>query len=68
MLDRAGPNAVALHCLPAERGAEITSEVLDGPRSLVWRQAANRLPTAQAVLHTLLTTGRQTQNPGLSGD
>ncbi|MFJ7200772.1 MULTISPECIES: ornithine carbamoyltransferase [unclassified Streptomyces] len=59
LLDRAGPDAVALHCLPANRGEEITSEVLDGPHSLAWRQAANRLPTAQAVLHTLLNTSRQ---------
>ncbi|MFC0601420.1 ornithine carbamoyltransferase [Streptomyces palmae] len=55
LLAQAGPDAVAMHCLPAVRDEEITSEVLDGPRSLVWRQAANRLPTAQAVLHTLLT-------------
>ncbi|MBW5486365.1 ornithine carbamoyltransferase [Streptomyces bambusae] len=62
LLDRAGPDAVAMHCLPAVRGQEITSEVLDGPRSLVWRQAANRLPTAQAVLHTLITAGRRSPN------
>lgn len=54
LLGHAGPEAVVLHCLPAVRGEEITSDVLDGPQSLVWRQAANRLPTAQAVLHTLL--------------
>ncbi|WP_286160211.1 ornithine carbamoyltransferase [Streptomyces yunnanensis] len=59
LLARAPREAVALHCLPAVRGEEITSEVLDGPRSLVWNQAANRLPTAQAVLHTLITTNRQ---------
>lgn len=56
LLDLAGPDAVALHCLPAHRDAEITSDVMDGPRSLIWRQAANRLPTAQALLHTLLDT------------
>ncbi|GAA2656783.1 ornithine carbamoyltransferase [Streptomyces lunalinharesii] len=59
LLARAPREAVALHCLPAVRGEEITSEVLDGPRSLVWNQAANRLPTAQALLHTLITTNRQ---------
>ncbi|MFC5721608.1 ornithine carbamoyltransferase [Streptomyces gamaensis] len=58
LLDRAAPGAVVLHCLPAVRGEEITSDVLDGPRSLVWRQAANRLPTAQAVLHTLVTAAQ----------
>jgi ornithine carbamoyltransferase len=51
----AGPDAVLLHCLPAYRGREVSAEVLDGPRSIVWAQAANRLPTAQAVLHLLLT-------------
>ncbi|WP_431936057.1 ornithine carbamoyltransferase [Micromonospora sp. RP3T] len=50
----AGPDAVLLHCLPAYRGREVSAQVLDGPRSVVWQQAANRLPTAQAVLHLLL--------------
>ncbi|MEU7022959.1 ornithine carbamoyltransferase [Streptomyces sp. NPDC046203] len=59
LLAHAPGEAVAMHCLPAVRGEEITSEVLDGPRSLVWRQAANRLPTAQALLHTLITTARR---------
>lgn len=59
LLAHAPREAVAMHCLPAVRGQEITSEVLDGPRSLVWRQAANRLPTAQALLHTLITTARR---------
>jgi ornithine carbamoyltransferase len=55
LLAAAGEEAAVLHCLPARRGEEISSEVLDGPRSLAWRQAANRLPTTQALLHTLLT-------------
>lgn len=54
LLRHAKPKAVVLHCLPAVRGEEITSDVMDGTQSLVWRQAANRLPTAQAVLHTLI--------------
>ncbi|MDI3424006.1 ornithine carbamoyltransferase [Streptomyces luteolus] len=58
LLAHAPTDVVALHCLPAKRGQEITSDVLDGPRCLAWRQAANRLPTAQAVLHTLITTAR----------
>ncbi|SHG96313.1 ornithine carbamoyltransferase [Streptoalloteichus hindustanus] len=70
LLAQARQDTVVLHCLPAVRGLEITSEVLDGNRSLVWRQAANRLPTAQAVLHTLVTTageraGDQEPHPGL---
>ncbi len=61
LLSRAHPDTVVLHCLPAVRGEEITSEVLDGPSSLVWNQAANRLPTAQAVLYTLITEGQRTE-------
>ena len=48
------PDGVFLHCLPAFRGQEVTSDVLDGPRSLVWQQAGNRLPTAQALLYSLI--------------
>ena len=55
LMEQAAGDAVALHCLPAHRGEEITAEVIDGARSLVFRQAANRLPTTQAVLFALLT-------------
>jgi ornithine carbamoyltransferase len=54
LLACAKPDALFLHCLPAYRGREVTSEVIDGPRSLVLEQAANLLPVAQAVLSTLL--------------
>jgi len=45
---------VFLHCLPAHRGEEVSAEVLDGRRSLVFQQAANRLPTTQAALLAVL--------------
>ncbi len=51
----AAEDAVFLHCLPAHRGEEVAADVIDGPRSAVWQQAANRLPTEQAVLFALAT-------------
>jgi ornithine carbamoyltransferase len=50
----AADEAIFLHCLPAHRGEEVTDEVLDGPQSRVWPQAANRLHAARAVLAFLL--------------
>ena len=55
LIARAGGEAVFLHCLPAHRGEEVTAEVIDGPRSRVFQQAANRLPTEQAALWALIT-------------
>ena len=51
----ASRDAIFLHCLPAHRGEEVAADVIDGPSSAVWEQAANRLPTEQAVLHALVT-------------
>jgi ornithine carbamoyltransferase len=50
LLGVADPTGIVLHCLPAHRGEEITGDVLDGPRSLAWVQAANRLHIAKALL------------------
>jgi ornithine carbamoyltransferase len=55
LLALARPDAIFMHCLPAHRGEEVTAAVIDGPRSVVWEQAANREPTAQALLYTLIT-------------
>ena len=46
----AAPDAIFLHCLPAHRGEEVTSDILDGPRSMVIPQAANRLHFQKALL------------------
>ncbi len=50
LLARASSDAVVLHCLPAHRGEEVTAEVIDGPRSVVWQQAANRMTAMKGVL------------------
>jgi ornithine carbamoyltransferase len=50
LMEAAGPGAVFMHCLPAYRGLEVTSDVIDGPRSRVFRQGHNRLHAARAAL------------------
>jgi ornithine carbamoyltransferase len=50
----AADDAVVMHCLPAHRGEEISAAILDGPRSVVWEQAENRLHTQKALLGWLL--------------
>lgn len=54
LLSSAKKNAVVLHCLPAHRGEEITDEVMDGPQSVVFDQAENRLHTQKALLEMLV--------------
>jgi ornithine carbamoyltransferase len=48
------PEALFMHCLPAYRDFEVTGEVLDGPRSVVWDQAENRLHAQKAILERLI--------------
>ncbi len=50
LLRLAAPEAIVLHCLPAHRGEEITEEVLEGPRSVVWEQAENKMHIHKAIL------------------
>lgn len=54
LLRQAPPHAVVLHCLPAHRGEEITDEVADGPQSLLFQQAENRLHAQKAILVHLM--------------
>lgn len=51
---QAAPEAIFLHCLPAHRGEEVSDDVLEGPRSRVWRQAENRMHTARGLLAWLM--------------
>jgi ornithine carbamoyltransferase len=55
LLDRAAPDAIALHCLPAHPGEEITAEVLYGPRQRIWDQAENRRHAQKALLELLVS-------------
>lgn len=57
LLRHARPDAIVMHCLPAHRGMEITDDVMDGPQSVVFDQAENRLHAQKAVLLELLTGG-----------
>jgi ornithine carbamoyltransferase len=54
LMRRANSHAIVLHCLPAHRGEEITGEVMDGPQSVVFDQAENRLHTQKAILSLLV--------------
>jgi len=54
LMAAARPDAVFMHCLPAHRGQEVTAEVIDGPQSVVWQQAENRLATEEAMLFALI--------------
>jgi ornithine carbamoyltransferase len=56
LFDLAKPDAIFLHCLPAFREYEVAAEVIDGPRSVIWDEAENRLHAQKALLEFLLTT------------
>ncbi|MFW5722348.1 MAG: ornithine carbamoyltransferase, partial [Desulfohalobiaceae bacterium] len=66
LLARAGSNARVMHCLPAHRGEEITEGVIEGPSSIVWDQAENRLHMQKAILVWIFTdasTEREHEHP-----
>jgi len=54
LMKNARPDAIVMHCLPAHRGEEISAEVLDGPQSVVWDEAENRLHVQKAILEILV--------------
>ncbi|MCY4155795.1 MAG: ornithine carbamoyltransferase [Gammaproteobacteria bacterium] len=54
LMTSAAPDAIFMHCLPAYRGAEVSAEVIDGSRSVVWEEAGNRLHAQKALLEFLL--------------
>jgi len=54
LMKKADRNAIFLHCLPAKRGQEVTSEVIDGPQSVIWDEAENRLHAQKALMASLL--------------
>lgn len=56
LMSSAKPDAIFMHCLPAKRGQEVASEIIDGPQSVVWDEAENRLHTQNALLCALMDT------------
>jgi ornithine carbamoyltransferase len=54
MMHRARPDALFMHCLPAHRGEEVAADVIDGPQSVVWDEAENRLHAQKALLEYLV--------------
>jgi ornithine carbamoyltransferase len=59
LMKRAKPEAIFMHCLPAHRGEEVTDEVIDGPQSVVFDEAENRLHAQKGILVWCLNSGRQ---------
>lgn len=55
LMSHAAPDALFMHCLPAHRGEEVTADVIDGPQSVVWDEAENRLHVQKAILSWCLS-------------
>ena len=62
LMEKAAPDAIFMHCLPAYRGSEVSAEVIDGPRSAVFDEAENRLHAQKAVLAWCLKGDRKTES------
>ena len=54
LMKLAAPDSIFMHCLPAHRGEEVSAEVIDGPQSLIWREAYHRRTTIQSILYHLV--------------
>jgi ornithine carbamoyltransferase len=54
MMKVAKPNALFMHCLPAHRGEEVSADVIDGPQSVVWDEAENRMHVQKALMEFLI--------------
>ena len=50
LMKHAKPDAIFMHCLPVGRGEEVTDEIIDGKKSVVWRQALNRVHTQKSII------------------
>jgi ornithine carbamoyltransferase len=57
IMSAAHPDALFMHCLPAHRGEEVSAAVIDGPQSVVWDEAENRLHAQKALLEFLINPG-----------
>lgn len=62
LMSMTAPDSIFMHCLPAHRGEEVAAEVIDGPKSVIWREAYHRRTTIQAILYHLVR-GELTGNP-----
>jgi ornithine carbamoyltransferase len=68
LMTLAKPDAIFMHCLPAHRGEEVTASVIDGPQSVVWQEAENRLHTQKALLYSILRRSKGQKDKVLYGN